>query len=103
MEAEAQQKRAKQDREILEKTGGDELKVLMFYANPPAVSRGERGLLCYGVSNASEVKIEPPVDGVSPSLSRCVEVRPTKNTDFTLKARDGKGREVAQTVTVQVR
>ena len=94
MEKAAEQKRAAQDRQILEKLGGDQLKILMFYPNPPRITKGERGLLCYGVSNAASVSIEPAVDGVSPALSRCVEIRPTKDTEYTLKARDGQGREV---------
>jgi len=103
MEEAAEQKRATQDREVLQKLGGGELKILQFYPNPPVVGKGEQGLLCYGVSNATDVQIEPTVEGVSPSLSRCVEVRPAKDTEYTLKAKDGQGREVAQTVSVRVR
>ena len=50
IERKAEMDRAKSDQELLDQVGGDQLKVLMFYANPPLVRKGERGLLCYGVS-----------------------------------------------------
>jgi len=103
MEKAATEKRAADDRAILQKLGGDELKILMFYANPPSIAKGERGLLCYGVSNASAVEVKPTVDGVGPSLSRCVEIRPAQSTEYTLTARDSQGKALAQTVSVTVR
>src|SRR4051795_12339744 len=104
IERRAEQKSAAETRKVLQAVGGEDLKVLMFYANPPVVQRGERGLLCYGVSiNAKEVHIDPPVDGVRPSISRCVEVRPGKDTSYTLTTKDGQGKEASQTVSVRVR
>lgn len=103
IERRAEQKSAAETRKVLQAVGGEDLKVLMFYANPPVVQRGERGLLCYGVSiSAKEVQIDPPVDGVSPSISRCVEVRPGKDTSYTLIAKDGQGKEASQTVSIRV-
>lgn len=102
MEKAATEKQAQQDRAVLQKLGGNELTILMFYSNPPVIAKGEKALLCYGVSNASTVRIEPPVDGVSPSLSRCVEVRPSRTTDYTLSARDRGGKTLVQTVSVRV-
>lgn len=98
-----EQKKVRKDVELLEKLGGSDLKVLMFYANPPVVERGKPGLLCYGVSNASTVAIEPGVTGTWPSISRCVEIRPAKDTSYTIKASDAQGKEVSQTVDVKVR
>ncbi|MEJ7605525.1 MAG: hypothetical protein WKF37_04510 [Bryobacteraceae bacterium] len=95
-------RRAKSDREIVEKLGSGQLKLLMFYANPPVLKAGKAGLLCYGVSNATQVRIEPPVAGVGVALSRCVEVRPRVNTAYTLIASDGSGNEARQEVTVQI-
>lgn len=103
LERQAEQKQAKVDAEIVEKMGGGELKVLMLYANPGVVAKGDKGLLCYGVANAASVAFEPAVDGVGPSLSRCVEIRPSRDTEYTLRARDSKGREVTQAVSVKVR
>ena len=99
---EAEVKRAEQDQKILDKLGGGELKVLMFYANPPVIQRGDRALLCYGVSNAKSVRIEPAVDGVGPSLSRCVEVKPAGDTKYTLIATDESGREEKSELEVKI-
>jgi hypothetical protein len=98
----AGRKRAEQDRRIVEQLGGGELKIVAFYANPPVLGRGEKGLLCYGVSNAKAVKIEPVVEAIQPSLSRCVEVRPARSTTYTLTATDEGGREASQQVEVVV-
>ena len=72
IEEKAVHERAAEDQKVLEKLGSGRLKILMFYANPPVVSRGEKTLLCYGVSNATAVRIEPNVEGVGPAISRCV-------------------------------
>src|SRR5271163_214127 len=50
-EAAAAAKRA-DDRQTVEQLGGNEFKILNFYATPPVIQRGEAAQLCYGVSNA---------------------------------------------------
>jgi hypothetical protein len=99
---EAEQRRAEQDRKILDKLGSGQLKVLMFYANPPVIRRGDRALLCYGVANAKTVRIEPEVDGVGPAISRCVEVVPVKTTSYKLIATDEAGGEQVSSVEIRV-
>jgi hypothetical protein len=101
-EAAAAAKRA-DDRQTIEQLGGNEFKILNFYATPPVVHHGETVQLCYGVSNAKVVKLEPQSNSVWPSFSRCVEVTPTKTTEFTLTAEDGSGNSKISKVTVQVR
>jgi hypothetical protein len=96
-------KEARQDEAVVQLLGGDSLKILSFYASPGTVKPGEKALVCYGVSNAKEVRIEPPLDDVKPSLSRCLEVHPRKSTDYTLIARDAAGHEVRQSFTLEVR
>lgn len=102
IEEEAARKRLAADERVLKELGTD-LRILTFYANPPVLARGAKGLLCYGVSNAKTVRIEPPVEGVSPSLSRCVEVEPGRTTEYKLYAGDDSGNTVEQTISVQVR
>jgi hypothetical protein len=97
------QRQAEADRKIVERYGNGELKVLMFYANPPNIRAGGKGLLCYGVANAESVTIDPVVEGVSPSLSRCVEVRPARDTTYTLLATGRSGQQASQSLKVQVR
>jgi hypothetical protein len=94
--------RADSDRKIVEEYGGGELKVLMLYASPPVLKRGDRGLLCYGVANAKVLKIEPDIESVSPSLSRCIEVKPAATTTYKLTATDDQGREETRAVELTV-
>jgi len=83
---------------------GDELKVLNFLASPGTVRRGEAALLCYGVLNAESVTIEPHFEDLKPSLSRCLQVRPEKTTEYRLEA-SGRtpGKVVTAAVVVEVR
>jgi hypothetical protein len=93
---------AQRDETVVRELGGDSLRILSFYATPGVVRPGEKALVCYGVSNAKTVKIEPPLDDVGPSLSRCLEAHPRKTTEYTLTARDAAGHEARQSFTLQV-
>ncbi len=77
----------------------DPPKIKMFYASPPNPHKGEKINLCYGVENADEVTLDPPVDRVWPSFSHCLEVTPTATTTYTLTAKRGD-QKVSQSVTV---
>jgi len=80
----------------------DPVKILSFYPRDAVVNEGGKTLLCYGVSNAKSVRIDPPVDGVSPALSRCVEVRPKGETRYTLTAEGADGQAASQSLTVHI-
>jgi len=46
--------------------------------------------------SAQEVEIEPEIGSIPPSLSRCLEVHPTKTTGYKLVARDAQGHTASQ-------
>ena len=73
-----------------------------FYPTTMAISRGEAGVLCYGVQSASDVRIEPPVEKLHPALTYCFHVQTDKTTTYTLVAvnRDGKEARKQATLTV---
>jgi hypothetical protein len=73
-------------------------RITMFYASPAQPSQGEKTLLCYGVENASEVHLDPPVDRLWSTVSRCLEV-PTRAATYTLTAQRGSDR-VSQSITI---
>ena len=101
----AQQKQEKQhesDRVALDQMGGKTMDIQAFYANPGAVHRGETLQLCYGVANAKNVKLEPQTNPVWPSYARCVDVKPTKTTTYTLTIDDGAGNTKTQSIEVKV-
>jgi hypothetical protein len=81
---------------------GEPVKILAFYPRDAVVTEGGTTVLCFGVSSARSVRIDPPVDGVSPTLSRCLEIRPKGETKYTLTAEGSDGQTVSQTVTVHV-
>ncbi|HEV2448127.1 MAG TPA: hypothetical protein VGS58_19485, partial [Candidatus Sulfopaludibacter sp.] len=63
---------------------------------------GHSTVLCYGVLNAKTVRIEPPVEGVSPALNRCVEVAPLHDTRYTLTAEAADGHTATESFTLSV-
>lgn len=91
-----------QERAVVDAYGGGELAILNFYANPAAIRKGETTEICYSVPNAESVRIDPPVENVWPSRSRCVEVSPTSDTVYTLIAEDANGNTITAETTVKV-
>jgi hypothetical protein len=75
----------------VDKYGGGRVKILAFSLGSGAIHKGQSVQLCYGVANAKNVKIEPPVGDVWPSMQRCVDVAPKKDTEYVITADDGQG------------
>ena len=80
---------------------GDRLKILDFYGTP-SVQRGATALLCYSVINAKSVRLDPPVEDVWPSLSRCFNVSPAKTTRYTFTAESASGESASRSFEVKV-
>ena len=99
--AEARQQ-AQDARHTLELLGGDQLKILDFYATPGAIRRGGHASICYGVNAAERVRIEPPVEQLHPAVSHCIEVSPLRDTDYKLIAEDHAGHAVTERLTIKV-
>ena len=97
----AEQKRA-QDQRAVDALGGNQFDILAFYASPGFIRRGDPAQLCYSVSNAKSVHIDPPVASVWPSYSRCLTIAPQKSTTYTLTAEDSAGHTKTSTLVVQV-
>lgn len=102
IEQAAAAEKARANAEIVRKYAGD-LKILSFYTTAGTIRRGEKTLLCYGVVSAAKVRIDPGVEPVKPSLSRCVEVSPAADTSYTLTAEDETGRSVTASLAISVR
>ncbi len=106
-EKDAQQKLSEQQAADVRKTaeayGGNELKILTFYATAGPIHRGDTTELCYSVSNAKSLTIEPDVHDVPPSYSNCVKVAPKKDTTYVLTATNAKGKTDTAELTIPVR
>lgn len=96
-------KKAAEDQKIVESLGGNRFEILGFYAAPGIIRRGEAADLCYGVSNARVVRIEPAGGETWPSFSRCIKISPAEDTTYTLTVDDGNGNTKTETLTIQVR
>jgi hypothetical protein len=98
----AEKQRAK-DQQTFEMMGGNRFDILVYAANPPIIRAGEKSSLCYSVSNAKAVKIEPEAEEpVWPAYSRCVHVSPRKTTNYTITIEDGAGHTKSASVEVNV-
>jgi len=102
-----QQAKSAQQREsdaaAVEELGGSDFKIIAFYASPGLIHRGDTVDMCYGVSNAKMVTLDPPEGNVWPSANRCLQVKPKKTTTYTLSIDDGKGKTANQQLTVTVK
>jgi hypothetical protein len=102
-ERQAQQKQLDENQKTVARFGGDRLTILGFNAAKREVPPGGRVVLCYGVSNAMQVKIEPGVEPIKPALSHCLEVFPKKTTTYKMSAQDSEGNTRSAALTIRVR
>ena len=99
----AERERA-QNQQTFEAMGGNRFEILSYSADPTAIDAGEKSSLCYSVSNAKTVKIDPPAEEpIWPAFQRCVRVSPRKTTTYTLTIDDGAGHTKSAMVEVRVR
>jgi len=82
--------------------GGDRFEILNFYAYPGVIQRGDLTTLCYSVSNAKSVTLEPQSNAVWPAFEGCVSVSPKKTTTYTFTATDATGNKKTATAIVEV-
>src|SRR5689334_420905 len=67
------------------------VRITQFYATSAEITDAEHNTLCYGVENARSVRLEPPVENLTPALTRCLWIEPRQDTTYKLIAegRDG--------------
>jgi hypothetical protein len=75
------------------------VRIINFYASPPNPPHGEKTLVCYGVENATEVRLDPPVEQVWPAVSRCFNFVTDKPAVLKLTA-SGKNQSVTQSLEI---
>lgn len=90
------------DRRTIDMLGGGQLKILNFYASPSSLRPGQHANLCYGVYGATSVKLEPAVEDLHPAVAYCMQVSPSRTTDYQLIATDEAGHTASQKILVRV-
>ncbi len=81
---------------------GSGVKILQFYTGAAEIAKGQHALLCYGVVNATAVRLDPPVAEVWPSMSRCLSVTPSQTTRYTLTAEGADHQTVSESIEIAV-
>ena len=83
--------------------GSGEIKFSTFSIGTSALKRGETTQLCYGVVNATSVKLDPPPpEPLKPSYRHCLDIAPKKTTTYTITASNDKGESQSQSLTLRV-
>lgn len=102
-DAAAAEKAARNKQVVDQVFGSGDVKLLTFYISPIHLHRGETARLCYGVSNAVSVVIEPHVEDTKPSYNHCLEIAPKHDTTYTLTAKDKAGHIATGSLPVVVK
>jgi hypothetical protein len=78
--------------------------ILIFTARPGSIAADGPTDLCYAVSGALQVRIEPGLGEVNPRPTlTCLRVAPPRTTTYELTASGRDGREVRQQLVIMVR
>ena len=103
IEERATERERSHNEKVVQAMGGDRFEILNFYANPAVIQRGDSTTLCYSVSNAKSVTLQPQSNAVWPAFERCVSVSPKKTITYTFTATDASGNTKSATAMVVVR
>ena len=82
---------------------GNRVKILQFYARDREIKPDGTALICYGAVNAKELQLDPPVDKVWPTVSRCFDVHPSSSTRYTLTAIGPNHATVSESIEITVK
>jgi hypothetical protein len=77
--------------------------ITQFYARSGEMTVGDSNVICYGVRNARSVRIEPPVENLTPVMNRCFFVDPQQDTTYKLVAEGTDGSQASESFRVRVK
>jgi len=77
--------------------------ILFVTISHKEIKRGQPWTLCYGVANATTVRIEPAIQPLQVSEKNCIRTYPLRTTTYTLVASGAGGREDREKFTVTVK
>lgn len=76
--------------------------ILSFSAQPDSIVRGAPAKLCYVVTQATTLRIDPTVGSVRNLAKNCLNVTPERTTTYTLTAQGESGRAVKRSTRILV-
>ncbi len=102
-EEEAAAKKAAANQRVVDAVyGSGALKFTRLSVSQAVLAKGESAQFCYGVVNATTVKMDPPIEQAKPTYNHCLEIAPKKTTTYTITASDASGHSEAKSLTVHV-
>jgi hypothetical protein len=82
----------------------DRASILIFTPRPGSIAMDGPTRLCYAVSDALQVRLEPQIGEVAPTRTlTCLRVAPTQTTTYQLTAYGRDGHQVSQQLVIVVR
>jgi hypothetical protein len=82
---------------------GTSVRISEFYAMAGEMTDADRNTICYGVRNAKSVRMEPAVNHLWPSMTRCFWVEPRQDTTYKLIAEGFDGSQASASFQVRVK
>ena len=83
---------------------GDRASIVIFTPRPGSITTGGPTRLCYAVSEALQVRLEPGIGEVAPTRTlTCLRVAPARTTTYQLTAYGRDGHQVSQQLVLVVR
>jgi hypothetical protein len=77
--------------------------ILFVAISDKQIKRGQPWTMCYGVANATAVRLEPAIQPLAVSEKHCIRTYPMRTTTYTLIASGVGGREDREKFTVTVK
>jgi len=81
---------------------GTSLAIAQFYAVEPPKQQGDEITICYGVRNATNVLLDPPLEKLNLALNRCFPAVPQWEMPFKLIAEGEAGRHEEASFTIGI-
>jgi len=82
----------------------DRASILIFTPRPGSITTGGPTRLCYAVSGALQVRLEPGIGAVAPTATlTCLRVAPARTTTYQLTAYGRDGHQVSQQLVIVVK
>ena len=82
----------------------DRASILIFTPRPGSIATSGPTRLCYAVSDALQVRLEPDIGEITPTRTlTCLRVAPARTTTYQLTAQGRDGQRVSQELVIIVR